>query len=210
MPELNAEWLLAFVVFALSTAGTPGPNNAIMAASAANWGFARTLPGVFGISLGFAFMIAAVGLGLGEVFRLYPSLALGLKVGGTLFLLHMAWNIATARPDDSDGNFTKRGGDGLRQQRPPGFLRMAAFQWINPKGWAMVLSMLGVYAGQNADPQTDMLIMAALFAVIGTITAAFWAGVGLLAGRWLNARQMVMFNRVMAALLVGSLVLIWA
>ncbi len=202
----NPGWLVAFIIFAFTSAGTPGPNNAIMAASAANWGFIRTLPGVFGISLGFAFMIAAVGLGLGEFFRHNPQLALGLKVGGTLFLLHLAWKIATTRPqvDDaasSDRNETK--------QHPPGFFRMAAFQWVNPKGWAMVLSMMGVYAGRNADPRTDMLIMAALFAIIGTMTAAFWAGVGVLAGKWLNARQMVIFNRVMAALLVASLALIW-
>ncbi len=207
MPELNTEWLLAFVIFAFSTAGTPGPNNAIMAASAANWGFARTLPGVFGISLGFAFMIAAVGLGLGEIFRLHSRLALALKIAGSLFLLHMAWKIATARPEPTSADANARNDRGRRH--PPGFFRMAAFQWINPKGWAMVLSMLGVYAGHNADPRTDMLVMAALFAVIGTITAAFWAGLGVLAGKWLNARQMVVFNRVMAALLVASLALIW-
>jgi len=51
--------------------------------------------------------------------------------------------------------------------------------------------------------------MAALFAVIGTITAASWALIGLFAGRLMNARQLAWFNRVMAALLVGSLVLVW-
>ena len=205
MPHVDSEWLLAFVIFAFSTAGTPGPNNAIMAASAANWGFARTLPGVFGVSMGFSFMVAAVGLGLGDVFRHYPQLTFALKLAGTLFLLYMAWKIATAAPEDG-GNGGSAAGN-LRQ--PPGFFHMAAFQWVNPKGWALVLSMVGVYAGRNADPATDTLIMAALFTIIGTCTAAFWAALGQVAGRRLNARQLVVFNRIMAALLVGSLALVW-
>jgi len=204
---MNTEWLLAFITFAFASAGTPGPNNAIIAAAAANHGLRQALPGVFGISLGFAFMIAVAGLGLGGLFQAYPRLAFWLRMPATAFMLWLAWKIATAQPaGDGDDNAS---GDPGKSAAPPGFLQMAAFQWVNPKAWAMVLSMMGVFAGHNAGFRQDMLLMAALFAVIGTITAASWALIGLFAGRLLNARQLAWFNRVMAALLVGSLVLVW-
>ncbi len=201
---MNTEWLLAFIGFAFATAGTPGPNNAIIAAAAANHGLRRALPGIFGISLGFAFMIAAAGLGLGGLFQAYPQLAFWLRLPATAFMLWLAWKIASATPADDDA-----APESERHGAAPGFLQMAAFQWVNPKAWAMVLSMMGVFAGHNAGFRADMLLMAALFAVIGTITAASWALIGLFAGRLLNARQLVWFNRMMAALLVGSLVLVW-
>ena len=201
---MNTDWLLAFITFAFATAGTPGPNNAIIAAAAANYGLRRALPGIFGISLGFAFMIAAAGLGLGGLFQAHPGLTFWLRLPATAFMLWLAWKIATARP------VTKNPGHEDRSRgKPPGFFQMAAFQWVNPKGWAMVLSMMGVFAGHNAGFTHDMLLMAALFAVIGTITAASWALVGLYAGRLLNTRQLVWFNRAMAALLVASLILVW-
>ncbi len=203
---MNTDWLLAFIGFAFATAGTPGPNNAILAASAANFGLRRTLPAIFGVSLGFAFMIAAAGLGLGGLFQAHPQLAFWLRLPATAFMLWLAWKIATAHPDadtaDAPDNAVPHG-------TPPGFFQMAAFQWVNPKGWAMVLSMMGVFAGHNAGFRRDMLLMAALFALIGTITAASWALIGQFAGRLLNARQLVWFNRAMAALLLASLILVW-
>ena len=204
---MNTEWLLAFIGFAFATAGTPGPNNAILAASAANYGLRRTLPAVFGVSLGFAFMIAAAGLGLGGLFQAHPQLAFWLRLPATAFMLWLAWKIATARPAADDAKGADNGGNA--RGAPPGFFQMAAFQWVNPKGWAMVLSMMGVFAGHNAGFTRDMLLMAELFAVIGTITAASWALIGQFAGRLLNARQLVWFNRAMAALLMASLILVW-
>ena len=202
---MNTGWLLAFIAFGFATAGTPGPNNLILATSAANHGLRRTLPAVFGVSLGFAFMIAAAGLGLSEVFARWPWLADALRWAGSAFLLWLAWKIATARPappGDAADNHAQR-------SAPPGFLQMASFQWVNPKAWSMVLAMMGVYAGHNLGYRADMLLMAALFAGIGTITALSWALLGLLAGRMLKPHQLLWLNRLMAVLLVASLALMW-
>ncbi len=202
---MNTEWLTAFIAFGFATAGTPGPNNLILAAAGANHGLRHALPGVFGVSLGFAFMIAAAGLGLAEIFSHWPWLADVLRWAGTAFLLWLAYSIATATPAAPG----KAAGNAAQAATPPGFLRMAAFQWVNPKAWSMVLAMMGVYAGHNLDYRTDMLIMAALFAGIGTITALSWALLGVLAGHVLSPSQLLWFNRIMALLLVASLALIW-
>ena len=198
---MNTEWLLSFIAFAFATAGTPGPNNLMLAASGATFGLRRTLRHVFGVSLGFATMIAAVGLGLAGLFETLPWLKTALKWIGSAYLLFLAWKIAFAAPTGASKE-TSRG-------QPLTFMQAAAFQWVNPKAWSMVLAMMGVYAGHNAGYAADMLTMAGLFAIIGTITASSWALLGAFAGRLLSARQLVWFNRLMALLLVASLALMW-
>ena len=200
---MNTEWLLAFVLFAFSTAGTPGPNNIMLAANAANHGLKRTAGAILGVSLGFAAMIATVGLGLGWLFRALPWLSDMLKWAGAAWLLYLAWKIFSARPaTGADSGGPSHGGGA-----PLTFWHMAAFQWVNPKAWSMVLAMMGVYAGKNSSFHADMLTMAALFAIIGTITATSWALLGHGLGKVLSGRGMVWFNRFMALLLLASIAL---
>ncbi len=199
---MNAEWLLAFLAFAFATAGTPGPNNLLLAANAANFGLRRTLGAVFGVSLGFAAMIASVGLGLAWVFEAWPPLATVMKWLGSAWLLYLAWKIFHARP-------TAMKEEDRAEAASLGFLQMAAFQWVNPKAWSMVLAMMGVHAGQNLGFRADMLLMAGLFALVGTITALSWALLGRLLAHVLSARQMTWLNRLMALLLAASLLPIW-
>src|SRR6186713_1126293 len=66
--------LIAFVIFATVMFFTPGPNNIMLLSSGLTYGFRRTLPHAAGITIGFAFMVGAVGLGLGTVFLAYPIL----------------------------------------------------------------------------------------------------------------------------------------
>ena len=198
---MNLPWLAAFIAFGLAAAGTPGPNNLILASIAAGYGLRRAVPAILGVSLGFSFMIAAAGLGLAGVFRQYPQLAEILKWLGSGWLLYLAWRIATS-PVELAANETTTA-------NPPGFWQMAAFQWVNPKAWSMVMAMMGVYAGRNIGYREDMLLMAAMFTIIGTITASSWAFMGTLAGRLLKPQQLLWFNRIMGLLLAASVVLMW-
>ena len=85
--------LLGFVVVTLFT---PGPNNTMLMSSGLNFGFRRGLPHLWGVALGFAVMVLAVGLGLGAVFQAIPALYTVLKYVGAAYLLYLAWQIATA------------------------------------------------------------------------------------------------------------------
>ena len=82
--------LIAFVMFATVMFFTPGPNNIMLLSSGLTYGFRPTLPHVAGITFGFAFMIGAVGLGLGTVFIAYPVLQTILKWGGIAYLVYLA------------------------------------------------------------------------------------------------------------------------
>src|SRR3954462_15884849 len=121
--------LIAFVMFATVMFFTPGPNNIMLLSSGLTYGFRPTIPHIMGITVGFAFMIGAVGLGLGTIFIAYPVLQTILKYAGVAYLLHLAAAIAMSGPVAS-GQHGRRG--------PTTFWGAAMFQWINVKGWVMV------------------------------------------------------------------------
>jgi threonine/homoserine/homoserine lactone efflux protein len=193
---MSYELLAAFVVFALVTLFTPGPNNIMLMTTGLNFGFARAQPHVFGVSFGFPLMVLLIGLGLGAVFDAYPAMYTVLKFGGAAYLLYLAWKIATAGPVKETGAV---GG------RPITFLQAAAFQWVNPKGWVMAVASVTTYAAILAFPYNVVLI-AAIFAVLGTFSAWTWTIFGSWLSRFItSAKAIRTFNLVMAVLLVASL-----
>jgi threonine/homoserine/homoserine lactone efflux protein len=185
--------LLGFVVVTLFT---PGPNNTMLMSSGLNFGFRRGLPHLWGVSLGFAVMVLAVGLGLGAVFQAYPALYTVLKYVGAAYLLYLAWQIATAGAPDPDGQ---------TNGRPITFLEGAAFQWLNPKGWVMAVGAISTYAAVAAFPG-NVLLIAFLFGSLGILSCAAWLGFGTSLRRLLKSPGIVRaVNMAMAALLVASL-----
>ena len=191
MPPGFLPGLLPLAAFAFVTSVTPGPNNLMLLASGVNFGFRRTVPHMLGISAGLAAMVLALGLGLWPVLASVPGITAAMRWLGAAWMLWLAWRIARAGGP---------GEDGAAPARPFGFLAAAAFQWVNPKAWAMVLSALATY-GIGAG------WMAAVFVVVGMPAIALWAGFGVGLRRWLaEPGRRRWFNGAMAGLLVLSLV----
>jgi threonine/homoserine/homoserine lactone efflux protein len=191
---MSLDLLPALVAFAFVTSITPGPNNLMLMASGANFGLRRTLPHMLGVALGFVLMAALVGLGLVQVFTALPWLYLVLKVGCVLYLLWLAWKIANAAAPEG----------GESTGRPLTFLQAAAFQWVNPKAWAMALTAVTVYApGQTP---AAVLTVAAVFGIVNLPSVGSWAWLGVQMRRVLTSPgRLRAFNVTMAALLVASL-----
>lgn len=186
--------LTALLGFAFVTTVTPGPNNLMLMASGANFGFRRTLPHMLGIVGGLSVMALLVGAGLMALFDALPALNLVLKVASVCYLLWLALKIATAAP------MAERDAD----SRPMTFLQAAAFQWVNPKAWAMCLSAITLYAPDRT--LLSVAIVAGAFAIVCFPAISVWAWLGTVVRQWLsNATRLKIFNITMAALLVASL-----
>ena len=191
---MTPELLLAYVLFCFATAGTPGPNNMLLLASGANFGFRRTVLHILGISCGLGFMVLAMGFGLGGVFRTYPVLHEILRWVGAAYMLWLAWKIGTSSAV-SDKSLAK----------PMTFLQAAAFQWVNPKAWAMALGAVTTYAPEGSG-WTIVPLLAGTFMMIGAPCSAAWAGFGQGLRPFLDRPTVLRtFNVVMALLLVVSL-----
>jgi threonine/homoserine/homoserine lactone efflux protein len=192
---MNTQLLLAFAAYAFVTSITPGPNNTMLLASGVNFGFARTIPHMLGVTLGFSVMLLAIGLGLGEIFHRYPTLHVLLRWVGGAYLLWLAWQIARSGPTTDDKGAA----------RPFGFLRAAGFQWVNPKCWIMATGALTTYLLPGSG-LFELGVITVIFALVNAPNICVWAGVGVALRRWLTNPQMArIFNFSMAALLVASL-----
>ncbi|WJR76928.1 LysE family translocator [Bradyrhizobium sp. NP1] len=189
--------LLAFVIFATVMFFTPGPNNIMLLSSGLTYGFRPTLPHIAGITFGFAFMVGAVGLGLGTIFIAYPVLQTILKYGGVVYLVYLAAVIAMAEPVAPDGDPDGRG--------PMSFWGAAMFQWINAKGWVMVIGTITAYAAIASFPW-NIAIQVSLSLILGALSCTAWALFGTSLRPVLRSRRAVRaFNIIMALLLLASL-----
>ncbi len=188
---------LALVTFAFVMAFTPGPNNIMLAASGVNFGFVRNIPHMAGITVGFVVLMLACGVGLGLVFAAVPTLQLVLKIAGALYMLWLAFKVATAHRTNDEGS-----GRG----RPFTFWQAAAFQWVNPKAVVAVLSGLALYVRPGHQWQ-DLPIILAVFGLVTAGAVMTWTGFGLALRRLLrDPAHARLFNIAMALLLVASIV----
>ena len=191
---MTHEQLLALAAFAFVTSITPGPNNLMLMASGANFGVRRTVPHMMGVALGFVFMAVLVGAGLAQAFAAVPQLYTVLKVVSVAYLLYLAWKIATAPLP----------GDAAQAGRPMTFLAAAAFQWVNPKAWAMALTAVSVYAPSQTT--AGIVAVAVVFGIVNLPSVGAWAVLGQGMRRVLTEpARMRAFNVLMAILLVASL-----
>lgn len=190
------ELLVPLVLFAAAVTLTPGPNVVLVTASAANFGFRRTIPQMIGITFGFGSMVMAVGLGLAGVVHAEPRLHTVLKYGGAVYLLYLAWRIARADAASASA-----------RARPIGFVEATLFTWMNPKAWVSALGAAAAFTSVGGDVLLESAVIAAVLAAFCLLSAALWAGFGTVIGRYLaNPRARRAFNWSMAGLLVLSLI----
>lgn len=140
--------LLSFSLFAFVAAFTPGPNNVMLAASGANFGFRASLPHILGVFTGFTILVVAAGFGLASLFAALPALYDILKIISILFLLYLAWKIA------NEGHAETRHDD-----RPLRFWQAAMFQLVNPKGITVIISSVTAYTSSAANLASEMLVI---------------------------------------------------
>ena len=197
---MSAQILSAFLLFAVASLFTPGPNNLMLMTSGVNYGFAATVPHALGVALGFGFLVLMVGLGLGAVFEALPALYAVIKVAGAVYLLYLAWVIARAAPAEA------KAGKG----RPLRFFEAAAFQWVNPKALVMAIGAVSAYAAVAGFP-LNVAILTSVFVALGLLSSATWVLFGTsLKAVVSNPRRARVFNLVMAAALVVSVIpVVW-
>ncbi|MBU2098869.1 MAG: LysE family translocator [Gammaproteobacteria bacterium] len=199
------EQLIALMGFVVVMTGTPGPNNMMLLASGANFGFRRSIPHILGITAGCQILLLAIALGLGQLLTRFPVLELVLKVLCGIALLYLTWMLVKPAfsampvvvPHDPDHEPVVT--------RPLSFWQGALFQWVNPKAWMMMLTAIATYT----QPQTiwsNTLMIGLLFVVLGMPVISMWNLFGAsLRTFLLDPLKARVFNLVMGVLLLGSM-----
>ncbi|MET3815113.1 threonine/homoserine/homoserine lactone efflux protein [Pantoea sp. AN62] len=174
----------------------------LLTAGGANFGFLRTIPLMIGIMIGMQVMLLMVAFGVGGLILLYPSLHLVLKIAGSLYLLWLAWKIATA-------SYEKLETDQVPESPMP-FWQGGLLQLINPKAWLMALGAVASFSlAGDAYRQSVMAISLGMF-IVNLVSGLIWMGFGAMIGRILRSRRAwKIFNLAMGLLTAACVLLIW-
>jgi threonine/homoserine/homoserine lactone efflux protein len=191
--------LVALIAFSFVSAVTPGPNNILLWASGAEFGFRRTIPHVIGTALGLGAMAIAVAAGLGALITSIPEVGVAMKVAGSAYLLYLAWQIAGARA-------LQRG----TVARPMSVLQAAAFQAINPKAWIFALGAITTFRSSDSPALVGGALVAMTMMVVILPSAGLWAIAGGALSRFVSGdRTGRIVSLALAALLAATVVFVW-
>ncbi len=192
------EQLLALSGFVIVMTGTPGPNNMMLLSSGANFGFRRSVPHILGITVGCQILLMALALGLGQLLVVFPPAAALLKLMCVAALVYLSWQLLR-----SPGVSTKS--DRTAVARPLSFLQAVIFQWVNPKAWLMMVTVIATYT-QPGSMFSNTAIIALVFALLGTPLISIWNLFGTsLRSLLQHPKRLRVFNAVMAVALLGSM-----
>ena len=190
---------MAFLLFAVVAAITPGPSNVMLTAAGANAGVLGGLPCLFGAATGMGLMLFLVPLGLGSVVLQHPLALKVLNWGGAAFLLWLSWKIATASRVES-----------MADGKPLGYLGAVMFQWVNPKSWLVSASAAGTFLSAGAgSPIVQAACLGGLFFMAALPSGFVWLALGARIQHVLHSpRRLRVFNIAMGAVLALSILLI--
>ncbi len=187
--------IFPLVVFALSMCITPGPNNIMLTASGANFGFRRTIPHILGVECGLLFMFGLSGFGLGVLFASFPLLQTILKYISISYLFYLSARIA----------MSKRGDGQTPGSQPLKMYQAALFQLVNPKVFLMALTAMSTFSLSGGEYCRSVLLIILIFGLVCMPAVSVWAGFGTIIGRFLkNERSFRIFNIAMGILTASS------
>jgi threonine/homoserine/homoserine lactone efflux protein len=191
---------VAFLLFAVVAAVTPGPSNVMLTATGAQVGVVRGLPCLLGVATGMGAMMFVVPLGLGTLVLDRPLVIKALHWGGAAVLLWLSWRIATSR----------RRIDSAQTGASAGYLGATIFQCVNPKSWLVTTSAGGTFLSPEAGSAVvQAAAFAGLFVLAALPSGCLWLAFGAAVQRVLHGgRRRRVFNIAMGTLLALSIVLI--
>lgn len=204
---MSPDWNLVLAAFLVSlpVSWTPGPNNIICTAIGARHGWRQAVPYSLGVGVGFPVLLGSVGIGLGTVIRLYPSIQTAAQWIGVAFLVYLAYRLATAPlADPADPNPHQS----QVKKSVPGFWYAVFFQWANPKAVSFCFSLISLYTRPDAL-WIDLSLLMLISVFISVSSTLTWAVTGNVISKFLHTpKHHRLFNGCMATLLLLSALII--
>jgi len=190
--------ILSLFSFTMTTTLSPGPNNILVLSSGLTYGYKKTIPHMLGVIIGFPLMVILIGLGAGIVFERFPFVLVALKYIGIVYLLWMAYKIATAT-----NNYEV---EEKQKSKPFTFIQSALFQWVNPKAWIMGITVISIYVNTQQESFYQIFAIAFMYFLTTLIGMNIWVGGGVFLKRFISNSHFVKnLNRVLAFTLILSI-----
>ena len=188
--------LLSISLFWFVAAYTPGPNNVVASYSGFNFGIKKTIPHILGTTLGFTSLVLLLTIGLINVFKLFPIIQIIIRYLGTVFLIYLAYKIASSTASDD-----------IKKENPVKFIETFLFQYLNPKGVMVAIIVVSTYVelGENyLNHATQVVALAFLFS---STSITLWTFIGKFLRKFAtNDKFIKYFNYAMSGLLLLSII----
>tara|TARA_B100000214_G_scaffold373124_1_gene352784 strand:+ start:213 stop:803 length:591 start_codon:yes stop_codon:yes gene_type:complete len=188
--------IVSIALFWFVAAYTPGPNNVVASYSGFNFGIIKTIPHILGVTLGFTSLVFFLTIGLINFFKLFPSIQIIMKYLGSLFLIYLAYKIASSTTSDE-----------IRKENPVKFIETFLFQYLNPKGVMVGVIVVSTYVelGVNyVNYATQVVVLAFLFS---STSITLWTFIGKFLRKFAtNEKFIKYFNYAMSGLLLLSII----
>ena len=188
--------IVSIALFWFVAAYTPGPNNVVASYSGFNFGILKTIPHILGVTLGFTSVVLFLTIGLINVFKLFPMIQEIMKYLGTLFLIYLAYKIASSSVSDD-----------TKKENPVKFIETFLFQYLNPKGVMVAIIVVSTYVelGENyISHATQVVFLAFLFS---STSITLWTFIGKFLRKFAtNEKFIKYFNYAMSVLLLLSII----
>ena len=187
--------LLLLLGISLSLGFTPGPNNAVASYSAFNFGFKKTIPLIMGVGLGYTTLVILINFVLISIFKTYPIIQEIIRILGTVFLVYLAYKIATSNTSNNE-----------KKTNPVTFYDTFVFQFINPKGVMAATTLISKFVDQNNYISTSlMVIIVCSLTAFSSITA--WTLLGKFLRKFATNNSFIKrFNYVMSVLILVCII----
>ncbi|MDC1078231.1 LysE family translocator [Candidatus Pelagibacter sp.] len=187
--------LLLLLGISLSLGFTPGPNNAVASYSAFNFGFKKTIPLIMGVGLGYTTLVILINFVLISIFKTYPIIQEIIRILGTVFLVYLAYKIATSSASNNE-----------KKTNPVTFYDTFVFQFINPKGVMAATTLISKFVDQDYYISTSvMVIIVCSLTAFSSITA--WTLLGKFLRKFATNNSFIKrFNYVMSVLILVCII----
>jgi len=187
--------ILSIALFWFVAAYTPGPNNVVASYSGFNFGIKKTIPHILGVTFGFTSLVLLLTIGLINIFKLFPIIQVIIRYLGTIFLIYLAYKIASSTAADE-----------IKKENPVKFIETFLFQYLNPKGVMVAIIVVSTYVelGENyVNHAIQVVLLAFLFS---STSITLWAFIGKFLRKFAtNDKFIKYFNYVMSMLLLLSI-----
>jgi threonine/homoserine/homoserine lactone efflux protein len=196
---MNWQEFTALLVLATAMSFSPGPNTTLSTALAANYGLRRAMPFVCAVPAGWGALLSLCAFGLGGLVLAVPLLGLVVKVVGVGYLLWLAFKLAQRPASGPTG----------ASRANVTFWQGAALQFVNIKAWMLALAIVSGWIAGRPDPGLRFAVVLPVMLAYAFVSNLTYALVGSLLRDWLagpegSGRRLLVFNRLMALVLVAT------
>ncbi|MFG0885776.1 LysE family translocator [Vibrio furnissii] len=194
--------LSAMALFAFVGAVSPGPVNVMATYAGAQFGWRKASIHVLGASVAYVLVVFICGVALGEMSQGIPLLVPVMRWVGSLYLLYLAVRILLAKDLGLNSN--------PQMAMKALFVQGSLIQLLNPKAWIFASSGVSLYVLNQVNTHSALGWFCSLSLVICFIGVGVWAVLGQSVAQWLNSpRRQRWFQLILAAMLCGSMIIIW-